>query len=199
MNTMEIRLPAKYEQLKLKHLQVLMTTEDPVTRVSACCNLSLEATRALPLAQIEAANWHLNDLLEAEVVKHEKMVTLGGKLYGMIPDFSRMTTGEWIDATACEADFWPNADKFFSIIYRPVTRHFGNHYEIEEYTAEHPLEPLREMPAPAVGGAMAFFLTIREELLSSLMNSLAVEARAMLYPKDGVGMTPSISYQEKAF
>lgn len=186
-------MPAKYEQLKLKHLQVLMTTEDAVIRVSECGGLTMDEVRKLPLAQLEAANSHLNDLMGAEVARHDKTLTLGGKLYGMIPDFSRMTTGEWIDATACETNFWANADKFFSIIYRPVTRQFGHHYEIEEYTAEHPLEPLREMPAPSVGGAMAFFLTIREELLSGLMNSLAEEARAMLSQNDGVGMTPSIN------
>ena len=59
-----------------------------------------------------------------------------------------------------------------ALLFRPVTRSGGNRYEIEPYTAKEDAEAFLDMPADQVAGALLFFSTTKNELLSTLQSSL---------------------------
>lgn len=154
---MKLRLPASYKDLTLRHLMTLETTEDPIKRVQAVTGLSFAELRKLPQPLIVEANAHLDTLQRQEVARHKKIFELGGKTYGFIPNWDEFSAGEWIDMETYTKDFWQTPHKAMSILYRPLTRKWGDAYTIEPYTAKEDADAFLDMPAPLVAGALLFF------------------------------------------
>ena len=67
---MKLRLPASYQDLTLKHLMTLETTDDPVKRVQAVTGLSFAEIRKMPQILIVEANAHLDMLQKQEAVSY---------------------------------------------------------------------------------------------------------------------------------
>jgi hypothetical protein len=186
---MELRLPANYSDLTLRHLQVLETTDDPIKRVQVVTGKPFAELRKMPQALIVEASNHIDSLLAREVSKHEKTITLDGVEYGFIPDWEAFSAGEWIDMETYTKDFWQTAHKAMAILYRPITQKWGDKYAIEDYTAKEDATPFLDMPAPAVAGALLFFWTTERELLNTLKYSLtekAIQAIHSIPSGDGI-------------
>jgi hypothetical protein len=197
---MQLRLPANYSDLTLRHLQVLETTDDPIKRVQVVTGKSFAELRKMPQALIVEAAAHIDSLLAREVSKHEPILTLDGKEYGFIPDWDKFSAGEWIDMETYTKDFWKTAHKAMSVLYRPITRKLGDKYTIEEYTAQEDATPFLDMPAPAVAGALLFFWTTERELRSTLESSLTTTAVAAIRSiQSGNGTQPSTHWLGRTF
>jgi len=197
---MELRLPANYSDLTLRHLQVLETTNDPIKRVQVVTGVSFADLRKLPQALIVEASAHIDSLLAREVSKHEPILELHGIEYGFIPDWENFSAGEWIDMETYTKDFWTTAHKAMSILYRPITQRWGDKYTISEYTAQEKSEHFLDMPAPAVAGALLFFWTTERELRSTLESSLTRTAvEAMRSIQSGNGTPPSTHWLGRTF
>jgi len=195
---MELRLPHKWSDLTLGELQVLMTSENTLERISICTNKSVEQLRTMPQKLIEAAQTHIDGLLTQETARFEKVVQIDGKRYGFIPDWDAFTAGEWIDMETYLSDFWKNAHKIVSVLYREVTYELGDRYEIEKYTAKEDASIFEEMSAELVSGMLLFFWTTRNELLHDMKSSLLeVAAKAIQSAKNGDGITSSMPSQGK--
>ena len=154
---MELRLPANYSDLTLRHLQVLEKTDDPIKRVQVVTGKSFAELRKMPQALIVEASAHIDSLLAREVSKHEPILTLNGVEYGFVPDWEQFSAGEWIDMETYTKDFWKTAPKAMSVLYRPITQRWGDRYTVTQYTAQEDPAPFLDMPAPAVAGALLFF------------------------------------------
>lgn len=197
---MQLRLPANYSDLTLRHLQVLETTEDPIKRVQVVTGKPFAELRKMPQALLVEAAAHIDSLLAREVSKHEPILTLDGKEYGFIPDWDKFSAGEWIDMETYTKDFWKTAHKAMSVLYRPITRKLGDKYTIEEYTAQEDATPFLDMPAPAVAGALLFFWTTERELRSTLESSLTTTAAAAIRSiQSGNGTRPSTHWLGRTF
>jgi len=195
---MELRLPHKWSDLTLGELQVLMTSENTLERISICTNKSVEQLRTMPQKLIEAAQTHIDGLLTQETARFEKVVQIDGKRYGFIPDWDAFTAGEWIDMETYLSDFWKNAHKIVSVLYREVTYELGDRYEIEKYTAKEDASIFEEMSAELVSGMLLFFWTTRNELLHDMKSSLLeVASKAIQSAKNGDGITSSMPSQGK--
>lgn len=197
---MELRLPANYSDLTLRHLQVLETTEDPIKRVQVVTGKPFAELRKMPQALLVEAAAHIDSLLAREVSKHEPILTLDGKEYGFIPDWEKFSAGEWIDMETYTKDFWKTAHKAMSVLYRPVTQKWGDKYTVAEYTAQEDATPFLDMPAPAVAGALLFFWTTERELRSTLESSLTTKAvQAIRSIQSGNGTLPSTHWLGRTF
>jgi hypothetical protein len=197
---MELRLPANYSDLTLRHLQVLETTDDPIKRVQVVTGKPFAELRKMPQALLVEAAAHIDSLLAREVSKHEPILTLGGKEYGFIPDWEKFSAGEWIDMETYTKDFWKTAHKAMSVLYRPITQKWGDKYTVAEYTAQEDATPFLDMPAPAVAGALLFFWTTERELLSTLESSLTTKAvQAIRSIQSGNGTPPSTHWLGRTF
>ena len=189
---MELRLPHKWSDLTLGELQVFMTSENELEKISICSGKSVDQLRQYPQKLIEAASAHLEQLMNQETARFEKVVQMDGKRYGFIPDWDAFTAGEWIDLETYLQDFWKNADKVVSILYREITYQFGDRYEVKKYTAKEDASVFEEMPADLVSGMLLFFWTTRNELLLDMKSSLLeVAAKAIQSAKNGAGITSS--------
>lgn len=195
---MELRLPHRWSDLTLGELQVMMTSENQLERISICTGQSVEKLRTMPQKLIEAATAHLDQLLTQETARFEKVVEMGGKRFGFVPDWDAFTAGEWIDLEAYLEDFWKNAHKVMSVLFREVTYELGEKYEVKKYTAKEDASIFEEMPADLVSGTLLFFWTTRNELLLDMKSSLLEVAEAAIRSaKSGAGITSSTPSQAK--
>lgn len=195
---MELRLPHRWSDLTLGELQVMMTSENHLERISICTGQSVEKLRTMPQKLIEAATAHLDQLLTQETARFEKVLEIGGKRFGFVPDWDAFTAGEWIDLEAYLEDFWKNAHKVMAVLFREVTYELGEKYEVKKYTAKEDASLFEEMPADLVSGTLLFFWTTRNELLHDMKSSLLeVAGAAIQSAKSGAGITSSTPSQEK--
>ena len=195
---MELKLPHRWSDLSLGELQVMMTSENPLERVSACSGKSVAQLRTMPQKLLEAAGEHIENLLTQETARFEKVITIDGKRLGFIPDWDAFTAGEWIDLEGYMEDFWKNAHKVMAVLFREVTYEVGENYEIKKYTAKEDTSVFEEMPADLVSGTLLFFWTTRNELLHSIQSSLLrVAEEATQSVRNGDGITSSSPLQEK--
>ena len=176
LNSMKLRLPGTFADLKLRHLMALNTEEDAVRRINAVTGIGISKLRSMPMPLIDEANRHLTALLFSDMAKHDKVIELKGERLGFIPDWEHFSAGEWIDMETYTKDFWKTAHKAMSVLYRPIDREFGDRYTIKPYTAQEDPDKFLDMPAPLVSGALLFFWTSEKRHLSGLRLSL-VEAR----------------------
>ncbi len=197
---MQFRVPLLYTDLTLGQLATIHTEDDPIKRVAACANISIEQLRKQPKKVVTEADKHLKKIAQMETGKHQTIIELNGEEYGFINDWSAFSLGEWIDVEEYAKDFWNNAHKIASILYRPIDRRQGDVYTIKPYTAKEDSEIFREMSAEIFGGCMLFFSTSRKRLLSTLQSSLVKGAeRVMNSQSDGLGILPSTPYQGSRF
>ena len=195
---MELRLPHRWSDLTLGELQVMMTSENQLERISICTGQSVEKLRTMPQKLIEAAGAHIDQLLTQETARFEKVVEMDGKRFGFIPDWDAFTAGEWIDLENYLEDFWKNAHKVMAVLFRPVTYELGDKYEVKKYTAKEDASLFEDMPADLVSGTLLFFWTTRNELLLDMKYSLLeVAGAAIRSAKNGDGITSSTPSQEK--
>jgi len=195
---MELRLPHRWSDLTLGELQVMMTSENQLERISACTGKSVDKLRTMPQKLIEAAGAHIDQLLTQETARFEKVVEMDGKRFGFVPDWDAFTAGEWIDLENYLEDFWKNAHKVMSVLFREVTYELGDKYEVKKYTAKEDASIFEEMPADLVSGTLLFFWTTRNELLHDMKSSLLEVAEAAIRSaKNGGGITYSTPSQEK--
>jgi hypothetical protein len=197
---MELRLPAKFSDLKLRHLQALETETDPIRRIDAVTGLGVSKLREMPQPLIMKADEHLTELLKKEVTNFKETFDLKGTTYGFIPNWEEFTAGEWIDMEVYTQDFWKTAHKAMSVLYRPVDRKWGDRYSIEKYTAKEDADVFKDMPAPLVAGALLFFWTTERKLLSTIRKSLASQAVALLnLGRSGAGTSRSIPWLTRTY
>ena len=195
---MELRLPHRWSDLTLGELQVMMTSENQLERISICTGQSVDKLRTMPQKLIEAAGAHIDNLLTQETARFEKVVQMDGKRFGFVPDWDAFTAGEWIDLENYLEDFWKNAHKVMSVLFREVTYELGEKYEVKKYTAKEDASIFEEMPADLVSGTLLFFWTTRNELLLDMKSSLLEVAEAAIQSaKNGGGITSSTPSQEK--
>ena len=195
---MELRLPHRWSDLTLGELQVMMTSENQLERISVCTGQSVDKLRTMPQKLIEAAGAHIDQLLTQETARFEKVVEMDGKRFGFVPDWDAFTAGEWIDLENYLEDFWKNAHKVMSVLFREVTYELGEKYEVKKYTAKEDASIFEEMPADLVSGTLLFFWTTRNELLLDMKSSLLEVAEAAIRSaKNGAGITSSTPSQEK--
>lgn len=195
---MELRLPHRWSDLTLGELQVMMTSENQLERISACTGKSMDKLRTMPQKLIEAAGAHIDQLLTQETARFEKVVEMDGKRFGFVPDWDAFTAGEWIDLENYLEDFWKNAHKVMAVLFREVTYELGEKYEVKKYTAKEDASIFEEMPADLVSGTLLFFWTTRNELLLDMKFSLLEVAEAAIRSaKNGDGITSSTPSQVK--
>jgi len=180
---MTFQVPLKYADLTLGQLMTLQTEEDRFKRVASCANITIEELRNAPMNEVIEADKHLKRIADEETGRHLKVIELNGQRYGFIPDWQQFSLGEWIDIEEYSGDFWNNADKIMSILYRPLLRQQGDAHTIEKYTSKEDSEVFKQLPADLFGGCILFFLNSRRELLLTIQSSLI----AM-----GESLTPSL-------
>ena len=194
---MTFKVPLKYADLTLGQLITLQTEEDRFKRVASCADITIEELRTAPMSEVIQADEHLKRIAEEETGRHLKVIELNGQQYGFIPNWQEFSLGEWIDIEEYSADFWNNAHKIMSILYRPLVRRQGDAHTIEKYTAKEDSEVFKQLPADLFGGCILFFLSSKRTLLHTMKSSLLKVAESLTNSAlNGDGIQVSTPSQE---
>jgi len=197
---MTFQVPLKYADLTLGQLITLQTEEDRFKRVASCANITIEELRNAPMSEVIQADEHLKRIAEEETGRHLRVIELEGKEYGFIPNWQEFSLGEWIDIEEYSGDFWNNAHRIMSILYRPILRRQGDVHTIEKYTAKEDSEAFKQLPADLFGGCILFFLSSKRTLLHTMKSSLLKGAQRMTNSAiNGDGILPSTPSQGKIY
>lgn len=99
---------------------------------------------------------------------------IDGKEYGIIPDLSDITVGEFadLDKLVSGGNAFERLEEVMAILYRPVTSKWRDFYDIAEYDPKpKDKEVMKEMPMHVALGAVVFFWSIAERLATDLARS----------------------------
>lgn len=99
--------------------------------------------------------------------------TMKGVEYGMIPNFDKITQGEYIDLTTTTEDN-SNLAIIMSVLFRPIVKSDSRgNYEIAPYDAsQERIKLMSNAPMSVVNGAMVFFWNLAKELKSYTEKSM---------------------------
>ena len=178
----EILIPSSLSEVTLEQYQKftkLNTDENQDSSflmhktVEIFCNLNLQDIAKVKFIYVQEILNDINNLFEP---KQDLIPTfnLNGVEYGLIPKLDDMTLGEYIDLDENFTD-WETMHKAMAILYRPVTLHKGDRYQIEDYDGLDKAELMKQMPLNVVMGCMFFFWSLNEELLKTTLNYLNQE------------------------
>jgi hypothetical protein len=110
-----------------------------------------------------------NDIFTMISAKHPltRRLTFRGREYGFVPNLEEMSFGEYIDLDTYLADM-DMLHKTIGVLYRPITKHKGDLYEVEPYNGT---DGYSDFPLDVALGATLFFYRLSNKLLKSTPTS----------------------------
>ena len=123
---------------------------------------------------------------------------MNGIEFGFIPNFDKITAGEWGDISRYNTDI-ETLHRLMAILFRPIDEvdNFGN-YKLQAYhgTEEH-ADLMLETPMDVVQGALVFFYNLAKELRAAIQQftekELKKERKHPIFFRDGDGMPRSLN------
>ena len=132
----------------------------------------------------------------------KKVFEIDGIEYGMHPDLSELTLGEYANIESfIKAGFEKNMPEIMSVLFRPITRN-GEAYTIEAYDGNINIraEQMKKMSAEQVQAALFFFSSLGKELLKTLplclmerTQEIVEQLKTEVLQKSGDGSESSIA------
>lgn len=102
---------------------------------------------------------------------------IGDIEFGLIPDFDKITTGEFLDLSTYESDLG-NIHRLMAILYRPVTSTRRGKYSIEKYEGSDKYKDIMlKVDAKVYTSVIGFFLTLNQVCMKILSTSFQKEVR----------------------
>jgi len=124
----------------------------------------------------------------------QRIVKLNGVEYGFIPNWTKLTVGEFADLESYSSkNLFDNLEKALAVWYRPITKKKADDsYFIEPYEPHFTKqEKMLDMPMDVVVGAMVFFYRIERRLaIDSRLSSIRQSKKNLKIKSttNGVGM-----------
>jgi hypothetical protein len=181
-------VPVVFDAVTIGQVQAWNEAKDDIAKFIAITGLEHKIVRQFPIEQIRKINTDFEALLgqQKRVFKRHLIIKVPAKVgtksirIGFIPDVYRMTQGEYTDAvTYCDPkNYNGNLHKLMGIFYRPITKKFGKQYRVDAYEPafiKENAEAYKAIPVMYLNGALAFFLTLREQLAESSQRSFQRE------------------------
>ncbi len=210
---MRITIPTQLSEITLnQYLRFSKTLQDnpddetfvSIQMVSIFCNLNIEQVMQIPVYDFEEIIQQLSEVLKQKptLVRQFK---LNGVKYGFVPNFDEESIGtfSYIDTLIGNEDNWT---KLMSAIYRPITKSFGNMYEIEKFQGDKFAEEFANIKMDCVIGSLVFFWNLKIELLNNILDystkiltTTDNSEVADLFQKSGVGTIQLSKLREEIY
>lgn len=171
---MKIELPYSYDEITLEQIQKHNERDiSNFEKLIIYTDHSVEYLKSCPQVLIDSAGERLDQILDNVSQKHYKTISIDGVELGFIPNWDKLTAGEYIDLETYCKDPLTNAHKIMAILYRKITTKVAEKYNIVSYDEKEEANIFKRIPASYFTGCMVFFWNIRKELLGSSLVSLA--------------------------
>lgn len=137
------------------------------------CGFPVEYIQALDINTYNNVVRDMTSFLNNVELPLQKWITIDGVEYGFEPNLSQMSYGAYVDISKYESvEINKQWAEIMSILYRPITKKVGKLYDIAPYKAEIDGDKFLDVTMDVHFGAIFFFKTLLNELLSSTLKSL---------------------------
>ena len=156
--------------LKVIDLETGSKTKEAEGTIVALSDIPKKLVKELSIRDVASIMGKIAELQSKKDTVLKKVFEIDGVEYGMHPDLSELTLGEYADIESfIKAGFEKNMPEIMSVLFRPITRN-GEEYTIEAYDGNINIraEQMKKMSAEQVQAALFFFSNLGKELLKTL-------------------------------
>ncbi len=177
---MKIRIPEHLKEINITQFQSWDKVEQgsyfaQQKAVEIFCKVPLPTVTKMKHKDVEEIYNHITAMLSKEPRGMDRLFTFKGQEFGFIPNFSDMSSGEYVDLSTYLGDV-QTLHKAMAVLYRPVTLKLDGKYLIEDYEGSDKYSYImRSLVCEHAFGAVFFFLNT----LTILKNDLAVYLKRM--------------------
>ena len=187
MPKLKLTVPEGYEDIDVSQYKALQeilkdkTISDadmPLRILAALCNISIQDIKQIEYDDVEKlmryVAW-LHEEPDVRPTKNElvKNFTMGNVEFGFIPDWTKLTLGEFADLETYSQDTYGNLEKILAVLYRPIEKKKGDSYTIEPYNPSHDKQQcMLKCKMDIAIGALVFFYHIGRAFLRDTQRSL---------------------------
>ena len=182
----ELIIPTDWEDISIGMYQDFMELQDKklpedemiVGVVCVLCNVDKEKLVRFKYKDLQDISSTLIKFLNKKPEEKElvKKVDFKGKKYGMIPNLSSISLGEFVDIEGHCKHSHKNLHKIMSILYRPIVKEKGSRYSIEDYNPdEYKDDAFKDFPILVSLSALSFFFRLGKKLPLTLSSYLVRE------------------------
>jgi hypothetical protein len=186
-----------------KWLQVIESetgskTEQAEETIAALSDMPKKLVKELALRDVAIIMSKVAEMQKEQNSVLKKTFEINGIEYGMHPDLSELTLGEYADIESfIKSGLETNMPEIMAVLFRPIKERNGNAYTIAAYDGEITIrtEEMKKMSAEQVQAALFFFSNLGKELLKTLpsflmkqMQEMKMQSQMETSPIDGAGL-----------
>ena len=157
-------------------------TEQAEETIAALSDMPKKLVKELALRDVAIIMGKIGELQSKQDTVLKKVFEIDGVEYGMHPDLSEITLGEYADIeTLIKEGLEKNMPELMSVLFRPITEKNGSVYTIAAYDGNITIraEEMKKMSAEQVQSALVFFYRLGKELLMTLPSFLTERLKEM--------------------
>ena len=211
--TLELNVPTTMSDIKLEQYQKYISvlngigeeTEESTNFVNLkaleiFCGLQLKDSYKLPMSAFSGIIKELTSALAEDTPLVKRFWFRGSNgnevEFGMIPDLSNMTFGEYVDLDKYISD-WKEMHRVMAILFRPIIAKKKDLYDIEPYEGSSVYaDYMKHMPLNVALGALVFFyrlgMKLSKHTIASSLKDLSQDRLSLVESKfleqNGVGI-----------
>jgi len=147
----------------------LSDMDKAVLILASMSDVEPDDVKKLPIKEIDRQAAKIIDLFTKDTRDYDidavRRIQINGNEYALEPNFDKMETGAFIDATSYLDNGHKDLHKLMAVIYRPIKSESGKRYKITPYSTEDDLikedreqEFLKNMPYAVVRASANFML-----------------------------------------
>lgn len=190
---MKINIPESIADIRLEQFQRYTALTEPTDDDKIEIFTGLESERIKLLSQKDYSD--IVAMIDAslnQTVEFKPTFKIRDVEFGFIPNFDKITAGEYRDLTIYSQDV-AEMHKLMAVLFRPIKSKSGDKYSILDYAGtEKRADVMKYMPLSIVNGALVFFSNLASELISYTQKYTMVEQARGEQPattsRNGVGM-----------
>lgn len=203
----KIILPTDWNEVTIDQYREVWKVYERETEPYNAVRRAIEVLAGLEQGELQHAEWtsieHSANIIhwflqepDASTMKMplQTLIDHKGQRYGFIPDWTKLTVGEFADLESyCQDGTFDNLHKIMAVLYRPVYVETYSAYEIALYDVDKKRqEDMRELTMDVAMGALVFFCNIEKELAITMQASSKLKGQTKRRESvlNGVG-TPS--------
>ena len=185
MKQIKLTVPENWDDITIKQYQDFMKVlenekenkEKELDIISIFCSVPKKLLKKFPLKYLNKVSDIIKGITDHDpsTIKMTRNLVFNGHKFGVIPNMSDMTTGEFVDLETYCNDSTSNLHKIIAVLYR---RQLGDvdrfdRYKIEDYEPDiEKQELMKGFPMSSALGVLNFFFHLGEPLLKDFHNCL---------------------------
>jgi hypothetical protein len=172
-----LSIPKRISDVTLEQFVAFQTLKTDLARAAVATGMQPKDIEGLTFHAIDTIITLFEEVCDQQTAKHEQTFTVEAMRLGFIPDLNAMSFREYVDLEMLSQAVWTKdginykeLPRLLAILFRPVKRKLGVHYELEEYDSakiDRYMYYINKMTCDRVNGALVFFSNVAKELYNN--------------------------------